>query len=264
VQLLDAILLHVLPFGAVLSRLGGLLIFTPLISGLAIPMRVRLFILLVSAVTVYPAVASLASFPADASMASLIPIVFSEIAIGTIVGMLMMLPLYCVQIGGLLMSQQLGMSLADVIDPSSNAQTELLGQFISFLAFAAFIFLGGIESAFAAVVYSFNAMPIGGFVSGAEPLNLFAGLLAAGYELAFRVATPVLCIIFIETTSMGLVMKTVPQLNVLSIGFPIKIMAGVTVLLASLVYIDSALRPDVHEAILVAVRWASTPGVPNG
>jgi flagellar biosynthetic protein FliR len=263
VQSLDAILPHVLPFGAVLSRLSGLMLFTPLVSSVVIPMRVRALILLVASMAVYPAVAAQATFPTEPTIAALVPIVFSEVAIGTIVGMLMMLPLYCVQIGGLLMSQQLGMSLADVVDPSSNAQTELVGQFISFMAFAAFIALGGIEMAFASVVYSFDAIPMGAIIGGTAPLNLFAGLLASGYELAFRVATPVLCIIFIETTSMGLVMKTVPQLNILSVGFPIKIMAGLTVLLTGLVYIDSALQPDVQEAILVAVEWASTGGA-NG
>lgn len=256
---LGAIMSYAPPFAAVLARLGGLFLFAPLLAGAILPVRLKIMLMLGLAATVFPIVdyAPLAGMPLEA--ATLVPIIVAETTVGLVIGLLMLLPIAGVQVAGVMMGQQMGLSLADVIDPTLEAQADTIGQMLSFLAFGAYLAAGGLELAVGGVATSFHNVPLGAMaVGGEEPLRLFVGLLASGYELALRVAAPALCIIFVESVAMAVIMKTAPQMNVLSIGFPIRILAGLSAVLASVIFIHEAIEPDVAGAIEAAVRWAAS------
>lgn len=256
----DSILPHVAPFAASLSRLGGLFIFAPILSGEILPTRFRVYLLLALALLVYPTLRHNEFLDIRLDLVSLAPLVISEVAIGAAIGLLMLMPIALVQLAGQMMGQQMGLSLADVIDPTTGANSEFTGQLLSFIAMATFLSIGGLESLFSAVLYSFDALPMGSVTLGTSPLDAIAGLLASGYELALRVGAPVVCILFVESASMGFIMKTAPQMNIMSIGFPIRILAGFTTFTASIMFIDEAIQPDVHGAIREALQWAASLG----
>ena len=107
-----------------------------------------------------------------------------------------------------------------------------------------------------ALAESFAQAPIGTMSAGRAPLDLIVALTASGYELALRVAAPVMCILFLETLVIGFLMKTVPQLNILSFGFPIKILAGLTALIAAIGVIAGVMHEAVIESIALMLEWA--------
>jgi flagellar biosynthesis protein FliR len=76
---------------------------------------------------------------------------------------------------------------------------------------------------------------------GTTPINIALGALNGAFELGLRVAAPLLAIVCLETVVMGYLSKSVPQLNVMSIGFPVRIIIGLSVIIASLAAIDEAL-----------------------
>jgi flagellar biosynthesis protein FliR len=85
--------------------------------------------------------------------------------------------------------------------------------------------------------------------SDTSPLAIFTGALRGAFELGLRVAAPLLAIVCLETVVMGYLSKSVPQLNVLSIGFPVRIIVGLGVIVASLAAIDEALVDGTAGAI---------------
>lgn len=256
---LGAVMSYAAPFVAILSRLSGLFVFAPLLSGAILPTRLKVMLLLAMGGMAAPVVDHAPLTQAPLEMATLVPIIVAETSVGLVIGALMLLPIVGVQIAGVTIGQQLGITLADVIDPTLDAQADTIGQLFSFIAFGVYLAAGGIELALGGILQSFQNVPLGAMaVGGEEPLALFVGLLASGYELALRIAAPALCIVFVESVAMAFIMKTAPQMNVLSIGFPIRIMAGFSVLLASVIYIHEAIRPDVLGAIEAAVRWAAS------
>lgn len=256
---LSALVAYAPPFAAVIARLGGLFIFAPLLSGAILPLRLKALMLLALAACVFPIVDHQPLTGVPLEMATIVPIIVAETTVGLVIGLLMLLPIAGVQVAGVMMGQQMGLSLADVIDPTLEAQADTIGQMLSFLAFGAYLAAGGLELAVGGVVTTFHNVPLGSLaVGGEEPLRLLVGLLAAGYDLAMRIAAPALCIIFVESVAMAFLMKTAPQLNVLSVGFPIRILAGLTAVLASVIFIHEAIRPDVAGAIETAVRWAAS------
>lgn len=256
---LAAIMSYAPPFAAVLARLGGLFVFAPLLAGAILPLRLKAMLLLALGACVFPVVDHQPLTAAPLEVAILVPIIIAETTVGLVIGLLMLLPIAGVQVAGVMMGQQMGISLADVIDPTLEAQNDSLGQMLSFMAFGAYLAAGGLELAVGGVMTTFQSVPLGAMAVGGEaPLQLLVGLLASGYDLALRIAAPALCIIFVESIAMAFLMKTAPQLNVLSIGFPIRILAGLSAVLASLIFIHEAIRPDVAGAIEAAVRWAGS------
>ena len=79
-----------------------------------------------------------------------------------------------------------------------------------------------------------DSVPLGGFRVDGAVIDLILGLLTSMLHLAFRVAAPLLCLVFLETVAMGFIARTVPQMNILSIGFALRIVIGVTLIIGAL------------------------------
>jgi len=123
------------------------------------------------------------------------------------------------------------------------------------MAITIFLTIGGLEALFGAVVHSFDTVALGGLGFVDAPLATMVGLLGAAFSLALRVAAPILCILMLENMAVGFIMKTVPQLNILSFGFPVKILGGLFIFIMSMNFIHEALRPDIQSAIGAAFQW---------
>ena len=253
---------HLAPFLLVLFRLSGLFIFAPILASTTIPAKFRALICFMFAVAIYPTIPSDQMRPIELDLFTLGPAIFAETLIGLAIGLLAALPLFAVQLGGMIMSQQAGMSLGTVYNPALETDTDILGQFLQYSAMVIFISMGGLEILFLACTKTFASVPVGQALSlgaaGLSPIDLFTGLVASGFNLALRVASPVLCIIFIETVVSALVMKTMPQLNIMSIGFAVKIVATTLALIAGYAAIGEVLSDDLNDTLGQVLRWAES------
>ncbi len=106
-----------------------------------------------------------------------------------------------------------------------------------------------------AVMHSFEHIPIGGMRIDVSVIDLATGLLLAAFELALRVAAPLLALIFLQTVALGFIAKTVPQLNILSLGFPIRILVGFVIVAMGLTVIHDVLMESVDETLIVLFEW---------
>lgn len=270
---LSSILDHVIPFLLVVFRLSGLFVFAPAISGTIVPAQMRVLLCVMLAAGMYPSVAGHPTDWSGIDVLSLGWLVAGETLIGLAMGLVAAMPIYAAQMGGLMMGQQMGMGLANVYNPALDVEGDTVGQMMLFMAMTVFIAFGGLEALFLTVAGSFSWIPAGfaagGVASGAmvmgqmdgsgpaggagltaATLELMVGVLGSGTELAIRVAAPVLCIIMLETVAMGFVMKTMPQLNVMTIGFAVKVLIGILGLVLALKAVEHA----IHEDVLATLR----------
>ncbi len=253
---LEALLPHLPAWLLVLFRIGGIFIFAPMFGSTTIPMRVKVMMALLLSLCVYPVLLD-TDRPAAAliepiidsglSMWVLGPAIFMELSIGFVIGYGATLPLTGMQLAGRMIDQQLGMGLAGVFNPELDAQSGIVGEVYFMLALAIFILLDGHRVALMILVGTFDTIPPGGFAFDGHLLNMIVALLGTMFELAMRVAAPLLCIIFLQTVAMGFIARTVPQLNILSIGFPVRILVGVLLLTAAV-----ALEVEV---LIETMRW---------
>lgn len=253
---LGSMLDHVGPFLMCLFRLSGLFLFAPVLGSPAIPGRVRALLCASFALAIYPTLPPASMAPVEFNGVMLAWGVASETMIGLIIGLLAALPMYAVQLGGLLVGHQVGVGLANVYNPALDTEADVIGQFLLYLALAVFVAIGGLEAMFIALGATFAHIPLGGFAATDAPLDLFVGLTASGFEIALRIAAPVLCIVLAETLAAGFLMKTIPQINVMSIGFAVKIVIAIVALIGSLGAIQTTAADDIQQTLHAMLEWA--------
>ncbi|MGA1223546.1 MAG: flagellar biosynthetic protein FliR [Phycisphaerales bacterium] len=258
---IEALSQHLLPAALVVARIAGLAVQGPVLSSPALPVRIKALLVLALGLSVYPSVAASAALPASASLAMAVPLVALEFGVGVFIGFMASMPLLAAQFGGLTMGQQIGLGFARFYNPAIGDESDALEQLLFFLALATFIALGGIESMFSSVVASFVSLPGGAvpaMIAGTADISaigVFTGALSGAFEIGLRVAAPLLAIVCLETVVMGYLSRSVPQLNVLSVGFPVRIVVGLGVIIASLAAIDGGQRDGTigaFDAMLIA------------
>lgn len=256
---IEPLLGHAAPFLLVMFRLLGLFVFTPLLSSTTLPRQAKVLIALAFTAAVYPALAGPALSP-RLDLVTLAPLMLSEIMIGASIGLMVSLPLIFMQMGGYLIGYMMGLALAQAYNPELDTDSGVLGQLLFFMGMAAFVAIGGLDAVFLALLDTFASMPLGAFASDTMPLELLVGLLGAGFDFALRLASPVLAVIVMILIAMGFVMKTMPQINIMSVGFSAKILAGLATLAAVIFALDSVIVEEIEGVLNLVRAWAQAPG----
>ncbi|MBL4698550.1 MAG: flagellar biosynthetic protein FliR [Phycisphaerales bacterium] len=226
---IDSILAHGIPFLMVLTRITGLFLFTPLVTSTTIPTVYKALLSFMFAVAIYPFV-PLATLPETIDLISLAPMLMTELLIGVIIGLIAGIPMMAIQMGGYIMGYQMGLSLAQSFNPELDTNSSVIGQLLFFLSIFIYISVGGFETIFMILADSFHTIGSGTFSVGDTPLELLLNVLNTGFELAIRVASPIMGVVSMLMIAMGFIMKTMPQINIMSVGFSIQILAGLSIL----------------------------------
>lgn len=213
-------------FFFVIARIAGVFIQAPVLSSRSFVTPAKIaFILWVSIVLwfVVPV-----SSPLPTTLLSFFTIIVAEVALGFLIGFVCSLLFIALQAAGEIIDMQMGLSVAQALDPVFGAVISIIGRLIFFTVLIAFISMDGHHMLLSAFHQSFTVLPagkIGNFTS----YNLFAQLSALGATLwltAIRIAAPVVLLIFLSDFTFGIVSRVAPQVNVFMLGFQVKPMLG--------------------------------------
>lgn len=261
----DQLFNEVVPFLLVFLRLSGLFVFAPILASTAIPGKARVLLACSLTLALYPLLRAdslagprVVAQLVDADVFTFVWVAVMEVALGTIIGFIAMLPVVAVQLAAVIMGQQMGMSLAAIYNPALETESDLLGELLMYLALGAFIMMGGLEALFTCLAASFHRAPLGGVQPSAMPLQLVVGAVSSGFELAIRLTTPLMALILIETVASAMVMKTMPQLNIMSLGFGLKIVLGLLALIVGLVAVEAAISDHIGDVLRALWAWAAS------
>ncbi len=232
----------------VFARLSALIMFQPILGSLGIPMQARGLLVIALAVIALPYAAVTAALPD--TLAGLAVGMGRELLIGGLMGLVAAVCFLGLQMGGLLVAQESGLAFGQVADPNSSDQMNVLSSF--YLQFGSVVFLvaGGHRALVAASLETFRGIPL---LSGPDltPIGteLLLTTLALGGEIAVRVAAPAVITLFLVNLAMGFVARTVPQLNIMTLGFSMKSLIGFAIIAISLPAASAAFL-DVLEQTL--------------
>ena len=255
---LSPILEHLSPLLLVASRLLGLFVFSPVLSSTLVPRQAKALFALAMSVAVYSTLpGEFHTIPATDLM-GLAPILLSEGLIGISIGVIATLPLMAVQMAGSFMGHQMGLGLAEVFNPDTQANSAVIDQTLYMMGLATFVMLGGLEATFLTLMHTFERLPVGAFALGQAPADLFIAVLSSAFEVAIRIAFPVIGLIGLIMVSIGFVMRTIPQINIMTIGFSIKIIAGILLLAAAIHVVNGVLTGEIERVMGELLDWAST------
>ncbi|MBM4108086.1 MAG: flagellar biosynthetic protein FliR [Phycisphaerae bacterium] len=246
---------HVVPYLLVAFRLGGLFIMGPLVAGVAIPGKVKGLLVLMIAAAAYPMTPARVVAPESLDLFALLPLVFSEALVGLVIGGVAALPMLAMDMAGVVTGQQMGFGLAKVYNPEIDADADVIGQLLFYLAMSVFLSLGGLEAVFGQVLRSFDTIPPGAAAMDGPTLALFVDTIGAGFSMAMRVSAPALGTVFLVTVLFGVLTKTIPQINTMTIGFTVKILAALLLLAASLHGISTVVGDHISDAASNLTAW---------
>lgn len=229
-QLVDQVQLFFLIF----LRVASIFVETPFIGSRLIPMQVRGAIAFMVALISFPVVAGAGySFP-NGDFSALAFAALNEIAIGLALGFIANLYMMVFQLAGQFFSVQLGFGIIEVMDPMAEVSLPVVGQLQNLFATLVFIAIDGHRYLLEAVIRSFSLCPtLGGAVSG-NMLYSVADTMRILFEIAFVLAAPVMGTVFVVEVALGILNRAAPAMNVMMLGFPVKIVFGLLVLVAAM------------------------------
>src|SRR5262249_43819388 len=150
--------------------------------------------------------------------------VLQELSVGLLIGFAASLLFAAVQAGGQLLDQELGLVVASVLDPVTNEPVSLLGQFKLLLAALVYLLIDGHHFLIRAVADSFRVVPMGGLRLGrGAAMHLSDTLPRDLFRIAVQIAAPSIVTLFLITIALAFMARTVPEMNLFVLGFPIRL-----------------------------------------
>jgi len=217
-------------FLLVLARVGGLIAFLPVTALRSAPMVFRAVLAVSITIALFPVWPRLPD--TEAPLGQLTMWVFSEMGFGLVAGLAVALLTEGFQVGAQVLGMPAGFGFAQTIDPSSQADSGIL-QVLSMLTTGLLFFSLGLDGAiFRILAASFEKYPAGSFTFASASMNLLIHLGAGMFTLGLRLALPVVAFLLLIDVALALLGRMQQQLHLLSLAFPVKMIAALGVLIA--------------------------------
>ena len=243
-----------------LVRVGGMVLFAPFFSSTAIPMRVKAIFSGMVAFLVAPLVAQLPGARVNLGFSSLL----GELAIGLVYGLALSLLNEMMLFAGQIAGVQFSFSLVNLLDPSSNIQTPLLGELFQLMGTLVVIAAGLDRILLASMVRSFRVVPLGAYTL-APTASLAIVRAAAGIFLAaVELAAPILAATMLVEVAVALLGKLSPQLPVMNLTVPLKTLTGFLLLTGALALWPRFIEARFAGLLDMAERLISLPSPASG
>lgn len=217
-------------FVLVLARVAGLFVMAPVLGSTRIPRRVRTMVILLLALGMAGAVRPPVDLPRD--FATFTVALGGEIVFGIAMGMIVSFVFVAAQWAGEIMGQQMGLSIAQAFDPQFGQSSSLVGDMQYMLTLVVFLSpaVNGPAALLHGVHQSFHALPLLSVGMDRPLMDLMMGLFAGAAMIALQLAAPMLVTILIVDVALGCIGKTMPQMNIMTMGLSVRAMVGMGVL----------------------------------
>jgi flagellar biosynthesis protein FliR len=232
----------------VLARAGTVVMTVPPFGSTSVPATVKIGLILLLSISLAP----LVSVPDGLTLGMLTSIIVREAAIGLALSMAVRVVVAGAEVGGQLAGMQMGFSYAVLVDPSSGARNPVLSALYSNLVILALLATNAHHAVLRALAASYQSLPLG--TGGVSPQLLTASGRMLGLVLVFGVqlAAPFVIALLVVEIALGLVSRSVPGLNMMTIGFGLRLLVGLLVLAGVLGAVPSLAQATLRQAFDVS------------
>jgi flagellar biosynthetic protein FliR len=215
-------------FILIFARWAGMIILAPVFGARGVPALIKIGIAGSLSIILYPLVSSWQpEIPGEVLL--LIALVIKESIIGLVIGFIIYALTAVLQGAGQLIDLQMGFTMGNIIDPVYGMQSPLMGNFQLVVATMLLLATNSHHYLIAAMVKSYTFIPIN-ITTSPEGFVFYVNLAANIFVLSVQIAAPVIGAILLADLGVGLLIRIVPQLNIFSVVFPLKILFGFIVL----------------------------------
>lgn len=239
-------------------RVSLILALMPIFSSSAIPPQIKVGLSLILTMVLIAAVphaaASLAA-PSGAPLAMLVLLVIKEALVGLAMGFAGSFLFAGVQFAARLLDTEIGFGMVDLIDPLSDAPVSVMGQ-LWVIVFTVFLLLiNGHYFFLLAIEKSFEVVPLGAvhFHAGSIAAH-FTDMAGAVFVLAIKMSAPIYVALLLTEMALGVVARTVPQINIFFVGIPMKMIVGMGAAIVAFPMLAALFR-KVYEGLITDI-WS--------
>ena len=212
----------------IFTRISGFFLFVPFFRNVNIPMTLKIAFMFYLSIVFAPLYS--VTLPPMGATAFLL-ILISELLIGFFAGFILELIFAALGIAGMQISNIIGFSMASIMDPQSGVNSPLVSSFFMLIATIVLLSFDGHHMIILLLNKTFETTQIGGFLFTEDMFTYVIQESSIVFALGFMIAFPIIALSLLLDIIFGMLMKTMPQFNLLVVGFPIKI--GVALLVIS-------------------------------
>ncbi|SDK45858.1 flagellar biosynthetic protein FliR [Natronincola ferrireducens] len=161
-----------------------------------------------------------------------------EFLLGVTIGFICFLYFSALYLAGTIIDTQIGFAMVNVLDPQLNTQMPIMANYYNILVTLIFLILNGHHFIIRGLVYSYELLPIGFVFTISEGvIYKLIDMMMEIFVLAFQFSAPILATIFLANVLLGILARTMPQMNVFIVGLPLKIFVGILTILVTLQFL---------------------------
>ena len=217
----------------VFCRVGALVAIAPAFGSFVLPARIRLLLAVAITVVVAPVCVQTGS-TLPYGLADFAFLAGGELLVGAVLGIGVAILMSSALVAGQIISQLSGVSLSEVLQPESGESTSAHAQLLYLVALAVYVTLGGQRLLIGALLDSFRQLPPGMTASVGSLGVTVLTLVNQSFQLGIRGAAPALAALMLSTVAMAIVGRSIPQLNVLSLGLGVNSLIAMSVMVAAI------------------------------
>jgi flagellar biosynthetic protein FliR len=231
-------------FGLVLARIAGLVLAAPMFMSGQVPAMFKALLVFTLSLMVFPVVAP--TLPADLTLLGLAVGMAGEFLFGELLGLGVGILFFGAQLAGQVVSHQAGLALGQVFNPLYDEESTVLDQLWFFAALMVFLALRGHLALVSVVLGSFRRVPPMSMIVEPFTVDFAAGILRSIFDVALRLAGPTLLALMLTSLVLGFLARTMPQINILTVGFSFKIFVALFMV---------AITLSLSQHVLAGAMW---------
>src|SRR5581483_8145441 len=224
----------------------------PPFSTRLIPARAKTILALALALALTPLAERGQHIPQDVT--ALAPILLKEIVVGLAFALALGALAAAVQAGASVIDTMIGFSFSNLVDPMSGTNTSVFGELYSLFATMVFLLVGGDRVLVLGLAKSYDLLPLAAMPSLHALAVLATDNLAQITLVGIEIAAPVVAALVVTDAAFALVARAVPQMNVMFVGLPAKVMAGLAVSMASLPFVAQFYGANIETNLIRALQ----------
>ncbi len=241
----------------VLTRVGAMLMATPVFRSTGVPARVRIVLALTFSLL---AVAALPpDYQAPAIDAGLVAAIVSEVGLGLAMGFMIQLVFASLAIAGEACAMGMGLGFATMIDPANGNPVPTLSQLFMVLSTLIFVALDGHLQMLGMLFVSFDLLPPGSSPFAAVHISVLLEWAMLMYAHAMFIALPIIVAVLLTNILFGVITRAAPQLNLFAIGFPMMLLLGIFLIFMNVEHVAEGARSLLRAAFSEVDRLIGTP-----
>jgi flagellar biosynthetic protein FliR len=238
----------------ILFRCLGFFILTPVFGRREIPPQVKIGLAALLSFILYPIIPDLGL---SSNLWAIATGVIKEFMAGISIGYAAFLLFSSLYLAGEIIDLEMGFGIVNVLDPQSNTQVPLMGNYYYILTILLFLTVNGHHMLISTIIKSYELLPLGEAVYRGGFLNMMIVSFKDMFILGVQIALPIISVIFLTDLALGIIARTVPQMNVFMVGLPMKIaigMVGMIIMFPMYLVILDAVYNGTYERMLMIIR----------